>query len=310
MQFSSFQRSPVPHVTAVICVLLLVAFTLTCRLVIANTSYKNHDLSLAETMLGDTRDVISSQLYTQADVYFHKGVPHIRKRAFKSDPFQIIHDKVSPSKHAHLSGAGDIKEIMPWLDLSIRANPKNMESYLVAAFWLSSEAGLYDSALQILTRAQAHIPYSYQIQLEKGRILLQMGELEPAKKAFSAAIAFWDKKADPNNKGDLLDKSQALLYRALLNENSGNNNAAIADLKAMLEIGPKSIEMQKRLTMLQNGKTPSTSANDLLASSLHKYDKQRRKCKHEHHNHKEKGLSTEHNHNHNSDEHCEHCNHN
>ena len=309
-QDSSLQRNPVYPVIALICILSLIAFTLTCRLAIANTPYEDRDLSLAETMLGDTRVIISSQFYTRADLYFHRGVPHTKERAFKSDPFQMIHDKVSPSKHTHLHGAGGIKEIMPWLDLSIRANPKNLDSYLVASFWLSSEADRPDLALQILDRAQCNIPYSYKTQLEKGRILLHNGQLTPALQAFSASISFWNKTADPADAGDLLNKSQALLYRALLYENSGMINEAIADLKAMPAISPASPEMQKRLAALQSGKPTTPPAHDLLASMLHKYDKQRRRCEHEDHDHEEESHSDESGHNHDSDEPCEHCRHN
>jgi len=292
--FVTLHTTPKQYVVAGICSLSLIAFILSCRLSIANTSYTNsEENSLTEKLLGDTRLAISGKLYSQADVYFHRGVPHEKQHAFESNPFQLIHNVVSPAKPSHLSGATDIQEIMPWLDMSIRSNPQNLDSYLVAAFWLSSEAQLNDQALQLLNRAQRNIPYSYEVQLAKGRIFLHTGEYNLARQAFSASLAFWNEAADQTSEGDLLDKSQALLYRALLYENSGMTAEAISDLRAMLMIGPENPLMQKRMLNLQKGKATAPAAHDLLASILNKQDKQSRKCEHEDHNHQEHEHSNE-----------------
>jgi len=284
----SLHRNPKSYVVTLVFSLSLVAFILACQLSVAGISYDdNQSNSLTETMLGDSRIAISYKLYTQADVYFHRGVPHQKRRAFDSDPFQKIHHLVCPTKHDHLSGAGGIKEMMPWLDMAIRANPQNLESYLVAAFWLSREANLDEKALQILEKAQRNIPYSYEVQLDKGRLLLHMGNYDLARLSFSAALAFWNKSADPTSKSALLDRSQALLFRAMLYEECGKTSEAIEDLQAVLSISPNNPQLKKRLINLQKGIATEPSAHDLLASILNKQDKQSSKCAHEDHAHEE-----------------------
>jgi len=274
-----------------LCSLSIIAFILACQLSVATASYE-HDgtRSLTETILGDSRIAISAQFYTQADVYFHRGVPHKKQQAFDADPFQKIHNVVCPTKHVHLSGATDIQEIMPWLDMSIRANPLHVDSYLVAAFWLSREANLNEQALEVLARAQRNIPDSYKVQMAKGRVFLHTEEFTLAKHSFNAAMAFWNKTADKTTEAALLDKSEILLYRALLYEDCGMTHEAIADIRNMLSISPNNPMMQKRLKNLQSGAVTQPSAHDLLASISNKHNKQCRKCKHEGHDNEKHEL--------------------
>lgn len=276
-------RKQSKYAVLLLCSLSIVAFIIACQLSIANTSYdKDETLSLSKTLLGDSRMALSAKFYTQADLYFHRGAPHKKQKAFYSDPFQRIYKIVRPTKHVHLSGKTKILEIMPWLNLSIRANPQNLDSYLVAAFWLSDEALNSKEALKILELGQRNIPYSYEIQLAKGRLLLHLGEFDQARQAFDAALAFWNHTADPTNKDALLDKSKILLYRALLYEDCGKINKAIEDIRNMLVIKPDNPMMQDRLKNLQAGIETQPSADDLLTSILKKQDKESRECDRDH----------------------------
>jgi tetratricopeptide (TPR) repeat protein len=289
--------NPVPYVFSMIIMLCLLSFILSCKLAVGAVYPEiSSGSSLAQTMLGDTRSTLSAKFFEQADVYFHRGVPHKKERAFTSDPFQLIRDKVSPEKHLHLEGSSGIKEIMPWLDLSIKSNPQNMDSYLVAAYWMANGAKRPDLALGILNKAQQNLPYSYRPQLEKGRLFLKSGNHKAAFNAFSACLAFWQKTANPDDRGDLLEKSRALLYRGLLYEESGQVDKAISDMEAMLDIIPAADEIRKRVHNLKNGLPVNPSAHMLLTELTHKYDKQMHHCNHEH----------EHHHDDADHEHCDH----
>ena len=277
--------NPQSLATLLVCVLLICAFSLACQLIAVSASAPQTEnaQSLAGALVADSRVAIGSQFYTQADVYFHRGVPHSKSHAFDDDIFQRVRNAVSPQQHVHLSGPSDITEIMPWLDLATRINPQDEESYLVAAFWLAGQAQRPDLALHILNNAQCNIPYSYTIQCEKGRILLHEGEHDLALQAFNAAIAFWDVKADANHPDDILDKGEFLLYRALLLEAEGRQQAAIEDLKALLCIPPDRPAMQVRLQQLSNGKPTQPSARDVLQTLLRKHAKP--KCTRDHEGH-------------------------
>jgi tetratricopeptide (TPR) repeat protein len=275
-------RRPQRIAILLIAALWLMAFSLACRLAPAHISSTGQVApSLAQTLFGDTRMAIGSRLYTQADVYFHRGVPHEQERAFGNDIFQRLREQVSPTEHDHLEGANDIREIMPWLDLATRANPEDSASYLVAAFWLSSAAGRHDLALTVLDRAQCNIPYAYDIQLAKGRLFLHTGRYTPAHQAFDAALAYWEKSADPTRDDHLLDKAEALLYRALLQEIDGEIDAAISDLREMLRISPDRPALQARLQQLESGTPGQPSAQDLLRTMMRQADERRHSCEHE-----------------------------
>jgi tetratricopeptide (TPR) repeat protein len=234
--------------------------------------------SLARSLLGDSRHAIGQYFYSQADLYFHRGVPHISKIALHHDPFKVIQSQVSPRQHVHLTGPSDIVEIMPWLDLSTRVDPQNLNSYLVAAFWLANEANQPKLAFDVLNRAQCNMPYAYRIQLAKGRLLLQEGAFEKAKQAFSAAFFFWQRSGDSNDIDQLLDKAEALLYRALLREADGAISGAISDLRTVVMIPPDRPATEKRLTQLEKGEPTEPSAQNLLQSLLRDDDARYRSC--------------------------------
>ena len=279
-------RRPQHLVIVLVGALCVLAFSLACHLTTIHAqAMPGGQRSLAQTLLGDTRIAIGSQFYTQADVYFHRGVPHEHESAFREDPFQRIHAQVSPRQHTHLSGESDIREIMPWLDLATRADPQNLDGYLVAAFWLASEAKRPGLALEILNRAQRNIPYAYEVQLAKGRLHLHTGDHGLAQQAFDATLAFWEATADATKHDHLLDKAEALLYRALLREAAGITAGAIADLRTMLTITPHRPAMRTRLEQLEMGTPTQPPARDLLATLLRQYDARHRACEHEDHEH-------------------------
>jgi len=284
--FATLHSKPQHYVMILVCALSLTAFSLACQLTIVRASGAAQGArSLAQTLVGDTRLGIGAQFYTQADVYFHRGVAHTQARAFQADLFQRIRAEVCPRQHTHLSGSSDIREIMPWLDLATRADPQNLDSYLVAAFWLASEAKRPELALEILNRAQCNIPYAYEVQLAKGRLLLHTGDYGLAQQAFDAALAFWEATADATKHDHLLDKAEALLYRALLREAAGITAGAMADLRTMLTIAPNRPAMRARLEQLEMGTPTQPPARDLLATLLQQSDERHRACDHEEHSH-------------------------
>ena len=106
--------------------------------------------SLAAMVLGDARKAIGEQFYLTADQYFHRGVPHSRERAFDRGLFIWLQNAAAPKAHAHLEG-DSIKEMLPWLSMTLRMDPENVEAFRVTAFWLSSKLGEIEQAEQILS---------------------------------------------------------------------------------------------------------------------------------------------------------------
>ena len=245
------------------------AFWLSCSLTTLRTGAgpAEHSPSVARALLGETCRALSGHFYETADKYFHKGVEHIRPRAFKDSIFQRAADEVSPKDHVHLEGE-EIKEMMPWLCLSIRTNPHRLQTYLVAAFWLATDARRPDLALQILSEAQYNIPGSHEIQLEKGRLLLRQNRLKEAGEALDTGLAFWPGNRNPRARAMQCDKAELLLYRAVLYEVDGNIPAAVAALNEILTIFPRRTGLKERIRELQSGKEPAILAQERLRQLL------------------------------------------
>lgn len=231
--------------------------------------------------MNDSRVAISQHFFETADLYFHKGAEHVVKKKFDNDVFQKIRKIVSPPGHLHIEH-NNIKEIMPWLWLSIKMNPQNIETYLVTSFWLANAAKKTDLALHVLKEAQLNNPYNYQVQIEIGRIYLRQGDLQNAKHAFDTALVFWDKTADQTNEYQNMDRAEALLYRGLLAEYDNNTTLALKLYKEILTHFPNRSAIKNRISTIENGGTPEVLANSYLNTILKEYVHSKSKCKHEH----------------------------
>lgn len=152
-----------------------------------------------DVLLGGGRQLISEHLFTKADVYLHAGYyPSIfdRKKLHESsavaggadshndraDIFGPPRDWLDrlgrnfyPSRHTHLgddkSSSGEQREILPWLKLSASLDPHRIESYTVAAYWLTSHVNNPGQAEAFLREGWSHNPDSYEILFELGRLM-------------------------------------------------------------------------------------------------------------------------------------------
>jgi tetratricopeptide (TPR) repeat protein len=254
------------------------AFTLSCRLAVRGQGAMAGGFLAG--LLGQGRSALSAHFFRTADVYFHRGVTDAREAAPAGGFFARLHDRVSPRNHLHATGQS-IAEIMPWLELSIEADPANIEAYLVAAFWLEHEAKRADLALRVLNRGQQTNPGSYRIQLEKARLYLHQGMTDRAHHCLDAALAFWPARLDPESEDARYDRAEALLYRGLLHEAAGGIAAALADFDAYLRLYPDRHAIAERAAALRAGEPPERLASHLMRAMLHAAEHKRASCRHE-----------------------------
>jgi len=248
------------------------AFVLSCRL--STLPAAGHERvgrqSLAGALASESRLALSGHFYEMADLYFHCGVEHIRDRAFEDSIWQRTMELISPVAHVHRDGQS-VKEIMPWLWMAIRADPHNVQTYLVAAYWLANEADRPDLALSVLDEARWQNPGNCEIQIERGRICLALRRIEAATHAFDAALAFWPGHQDPADQSARHERATALLYRALLHELAGENDAAVRALQEHLSLFPDRTHIAERIRALEKGEAPSRLASEFLDDILRKY---------------------------------------
>ena len=112
--------------------------------------------SAVSRLFGSGREVISRQLYLEADRYFHRGASHVHEQAFENHPYLRWAEHITPHDHVELAADG-IDEIMPWLQMATRADPRNVEAYATAAYWLNTQ-GRVDAARAVLGEARERNP--------------------------------------------------------------------------------------------------------------------------------------------------------
>jgi tetratricopeptide (TPR) repeat protein len=252
------------------------AFAVACRLGMPDPDAVEGS-SLAAAMFGQTRHAFGSQLYETADRYFHRGVPHAEERAISSGFFARVGEAVAPTGHAHLSGAST-KEMLPWLWLSLKMDPGNMETHRVAAFWLVQEIGRPDLARQVLKQAAQTSPFSYQVKLDEGRLALREGQPAEAREAFAAALAFWPRRQGVDEELARFERADILMYMALLDEIDGHRAEAEAELEQILALFPERQGVRDRLETLRSGRTPSMPAATMWAEMIRRHSARMAVC--------------------------------
>ncbi len=282
-----------------LCVLVVFSASsaMTARNVTA-TLTDNGSSSVAAAIMDAGRQAVSLWLYEKAELYFHMGKKPEVNRAFSANPFQNLSRSLDPVEHVHLNGE-TVAEILPWLWMAAKADPHNIQHYMVSSFWLAHEMGRPDLALDFLSEARCNNPFSYPIAMESGVIALNTGDKEEATSQLDAGLAFWllsEEKASYDAKND---RARMLLYRALLYEDSGRKKDAVLMLEEILALFPARSEINKRISELKSGDAPSLLASSRWSDILHTEISERKDhkgCDYDDH-------ATE---DHAHDEHCQH----
>jgi len=266
-QRKMFSYLSAPAYTAIVTWIL--TFCLSCWISIATTTdpAKAYNSSVAERLLGESKVALTWYFYHQADTYFHGGWEYRKNESFRGSIYQNIAGEISPRYHVHLSGS-EVKEIMPWLHLATLTDPHDIRIFFDSAFWLAHDAKRPDLAEQVLLSAQIENPFNYQIQIERGRILLIQNKIEEAKRAFDAGLAFWPSNYKTNSETAMDGKARLLLYRALLHEADGERKDAVSNLQEIFRLFPERTYLHARIRDLKEGKEPSLLASKVWSDML------------------------------------------
>jgi len=255
------------HTLCAIAVLWIIAFSLAAHLSHAITPRGERSVSIVESVLGEGRMLLGNHFYQRADDYHHRGITghHHDDDGHAPGCLDYLRAQVQPAEHLHAETPHEVAEIMPWLELSMRVDPGNPESALVAVYWLSSVLKRLDLAEEVLRRAQQNNPLSYAVQLEKARLCLHTGRQDEALSALNATLRLWHTgAANPPDPEDIQAKAEALSFRALLLETKNRNEEAIRDYQAVIAIAPDRHAPSLRLKALAQGIPPDPPAAQLL----------------------------------------------
>lgn len=246
----------------------ITVFILSCKVSVtyARIDIENPSLSMTARLLGECRLILSNRFLLAHDVYFHRGVGLAKKEALENHFFKKLYGNISPRGHVHLEGH-HAKELMPWLKFSLDMNPQNLNAFLLASFTMEYDLSRLDLALDVLNRARRLHPLSYEVYLEKGRILVKMGRFNEAKSDFKAGLSLWETSSiDRASKESLLGRELLLLYGGLTHEIDGEIPEALDCYRQVLLLHPEHPEISSRIKNLQNGISPEKTPADLIGA--------------------------------------------
>ncbi len=161
------------------------------------------------------------------------------------------------SQHTHLTdkGTNAARDILPWIKLAAKLNPRKVESYTVGAYWLRDLRKL-DEAEQFLREGLVANPQSYEIMLELGRSYFERREHDRARNILETAISTWREQENPKpaEDRDRFAASQILNFLAALEDRTGHRERAVQWLEIVKTLSPHPEEIDKRIADVRSGK--------------------------------------------------------
>lgn len=225
------------------------------------TIYDNRQAFETEHMAADTGAIAS---HNHGDETGFMGPP--------LDFFDSFERHFIPNRHTHLDEGGptddlskssEVAEILPWLDIASKLDPEDIKTYLVMAYWLRNKLNQVSDAQRVLREGLRYNPGNPQLLLELGRVYYEdYHATNQARNIWEAALRSWAREKPAVPQADRLKYSNANFddrflfeqlqeHLALLEENAGNINAAIARLRLAQLASPKPDALQHQIDELR-----------------------------------------------------------
>jgi tetratricopeptide (TPR) repeat protein len=240
-------------------------------------------------LLGDSRLMFANSFFVKADAYFHSGyyptiydnnapfkTPHIgedsetmeSKNSGDEDSFLgRPHDWIDrfnrnffPSVHTHLDeggadgeGATQVKEIMPWLQISAALDSHRVDTYLVTAYWLRKRMHKVNEAEQFLRDGLRANPGSAAILYELGQLYFEdRHNPAQARNLYLAALDNWGRENDGKPDQDKFLFGHITGSLAKLEEQQGDVSQAVGYLQLLKKVSPVPDQIQKQIDDLEH----------------------------------------------------------
>jgi hypothetical protein len=237
-------------------------------------------------LLGDSSKMFANSFFVKADEYYHSGyyptifdnnsafkTPHVaedtgavnsknhgEEESFMGAPRDWIDAfgrHFIPNRHTHLdeggaaddlSGSENVREILPWLKLSAKLDPDNIQTYTVTAYWLRLHLHKDKEAEQVLREGLRNNPQSYEILYELGR-LYDESYHDPARarNVWELAVRYWFKLSPEEQKESKLILEQITTHLGQLEETADNFPQALNWLQAAQKVSQTPDDLQKRI---------------------------------------------------------------
>lgn len=185
----------------------------------------------------------------ESDGVDHKS-EHYKQMALQKprDWVEAFGRKFTVTSHTHLSG-GNEREMLPWLKLSAEMDPQRIDTYTVAAYWLS-KMGKFKEAEDFLRLGLKNNPESYEILFELGAVLEQRKDDVRAANLWRMALRRWHQQEDGKEEPDKIGHERIVLRLAKLEERNGNIPAAVGYLRLALKTSPRPENVKEQIDAL------------------------------------------------------------
>jgi tetratricopeptide (TPR) repeat protein len=233
-------------------------------------------------LLGDSRTLFANQFFTMADVYFHSGYyPTIfdaRKKpdsghldvaeheegnstqsgrkevqdddAFMGKPKDWIEKfgrNFFPTVHTHLQG-DTAREMLPWLKLSAEMDPKRIDTYVTASYWLRTRLNKSEEAEQFLREGLRANPDSHEILLELGRIYAyDRKNPRVARNIWERALEEWQHQDQAKEAPDPHVHEEILGELVRDDQRTGDNKQLLSDLQELEKFSLSKESLDKQI---------------------------------------------------------------
>jgi tetratricopeptide (TPR) repeat protein len=228
-------------------------------------------------LLGDSRQMFAAHFFAQADAYFHSGFyptifdnakpegpSHLKEEAHEhEEPGHEDHDEsfmgppkdlfdrfgrnFYPTVHTHLSH-GNEREILPWLKISAELDPKRIETYVTAAYWLRTSLNKPNEAEEFLREGLRANPNSYEILLELGRVYFyNKKDTRVARNIWELALGKWVAQDTTGDKPDPHDHEEIIGEILRADRTDNDLKAQLADLEELIKISPSKGTLEPQL---------------------------------------------------------------
>ena len=242
----------------------------------------------AMRIFGESRNIVSSLAFLQADLYFHRGVEHLieehetrvtdkdvtagglAKKPDKIvppgelylDPLSRIATELEINEHDHI-GTEKIQEIIPWLYYAQKVDPNNITVYTVTAYYLADRFGKVDEAVTLLKTGMANNPDSWEICAEMGNVLYQK------RQDYSGTVRFMERALFLMGKvsHDRFDERNVLTPLAYSYLELGKESEAFEVFGRISALFPESASANSKVKELQARLESTKIENDIYLSS-------------------------------------------
>lgn len=266
---------------------------------VENTRHQSDDFF--NLLLGDSSRIFANDFFVKADAYYHSGyyptifdnnqafeTPHMaedtgavasrnqgEETSFMGTPrdwLDAFGRHFIPNRHTHLDEGGptddlskssQVREILPWLEISAKLDPEDIRTYLVMSYWLRNKLNKVSEAERVLREGLRHNPGNPQLLFELGRIYDEnYNSPNQARTIWEAALRSWAMEEPGVPQSERLKLSnenfdnrfifeQLQTHLAQLEENAGNLDAAIGHLKQAELASPDPSDLQGQINALK-----------------------------------------------------------